>query len=456
MNSVGNFLESAIWIIGILVVYQIGFRFLGFLFKAKRYKPTEKQFKYAVMIAARNEDKVIAQLVASIKKQNYPADLITIFVVADNCTDNTADVAREAGAVVYERVNPPPKLRKKGCALDFLVRNIEKDYGVANFDGFFIFDADNLLSPSYITEMNKAFANPAFDFWNSYINVKNFGTSFISSFSSITLYADTFGSMRPMSLLGLSKRKRGTGCLVRSHFLNNGYPWQNMCEDKQFTISAVSRGYRSQYVEAAEFFDEQPQNFRVIMRQRMRWAKGNFLLFCRCVPRLLVALVLPYDFRRKRKSGEKRAKFNPITEIQKRLSVYETLFSIVPTSILTFIYGIAFPVAEIICGLCIPAYTVNLMPTLLYYIGVYAMLLLSFFLTVVREHKKMRINPWKLLLFLPFWPLISITVEYASLWAIITPLPWRPIPHYENKEIENIYDEKTLAERLYQKQSTGV
>ena len=74
------------------------------------------------MVAARNEETVIADLIHSIKVQNYPAELIDIFVIADNCTDNTADVAREAGAIVFPRSND--KLVGKGYALDYGLKAI--------------------------------------------------------------------------------------------------------------------------------------------------------------------------------------------------------------------------------------------------------------------------------------------------------------------------------------------
>ena len=93
----------------------------------------------SVILPVRNEEKFINACVASIFSQDYPAELIHIFVIADNCTDNTAQVAREAGAVVYERNNK--ELVGKGYALDFGLKNIDRDFGDEKFEGIFIFDA---------------------------------------------------------------------------------------------------------------------------------------------------------------------------------------------------------------------------------------------------------------------------------------------------------------------------
>ena len=86
-----------------------------------------------------------------------PQDLLDVYVVADNCTDNTAAIAREQGARVFERFN---KLQVgKGYALAFLLEKIREDYPQERYDGYFVFDADNLLDPHYVTEMNKVFTN---------------------------------------------------------------------------------------------------------------------------------------------------------------------------------------------------------------------------------------------------------------------------------------------------------
>jgi glycosyltransferase involved in cell wall biosynthesis len=98
-------------------------------------------------------------LIESIHNQTYPSELIKIFVVADNCTDHTASVARAAGAVVWERFN---RLKiGKGYAIDFLLDRIGKAYPERSFDGYFVFDADNLLDENYVWQMNHIVSLPA-------------------------------------------------------------------------------------------------------------------------------------------------------------------------------------------------------------------------------------------------------------------------------------------------------
>ena len=137
-----------------LMILHKPYMYLG-LFCTRKFKPAKAYHKYGVIIPARNEEAVIKNLIDSIKAQDYPKEYITIFVVADNCTDNTAKIARENGAVCYEHFNENE--RTKGFALKYIFEQIEKDYGTQSFEGYFIFDADNLLKKDYISRMNDSF-----------------------------------------------------------------------------------------------------------------------------------------------------------------------------------------------------------------------------------------------------------------------------------------------------------
>ena len=135
--------------------YQLVYLVIG-LVKRRRWKQAEaaQYHRYAAVISARNEAGVIGELIQSLKQQNYPAHLLDIYVVADNCTDDTAQVSRRAGAIVYERFNQSKK--GKGYALNFLFRTLARE-GRDQYDAYFIFDADNLVDPNFVLEMNKVY-----------------------------------------------------------------------------------------------------------------------------------------------------------------------------------------------------------------------------------------------------------------------------------------------------------
>ena len=170
INSVGNFISN-------LYDYRIIYKIIG-LFSTRKFKKAKNNHKNAVLVAARNEEAVISKLIESIKKQDYPEELIDIFVVADNCTDKTAIIAKESGAVCYERFDEEHKT--KGFALQYLVECISKDYGIEAYEGYFIFDADNLLDKNYVKRMNDSFDSGE-KIITSYRNTKNFDTNWISA-----------------------------------------------------------------------------------------------------------------------------------------------------------------------------------------------------------------------------------------------------------------------------------
>lgn len=120
---------------------------------AEKRKPLPEgvPHRFAVLIAARNEAAVIGDLIDSLKQQNYPAELIDIYVVAGNCIDCTAEIAHAHGARVFERHDRSRV--GKGFALSYLLRRIKREY-----DGYLVFDADNVVDRNYFREINKTFS----------------------------------------------------------------------------------------------------------------------------------------------------------------------------------------------------------------------------------------------------------------------------------------------------------
>ena len=172
--SVLFFLCSAIF------AHFIVFAVIG-IFCKKSFPEVEEKGRYGLIIPARNEEAVVASLIESIRKNNYPQDKLHIFVVAHNCTDRTADVAREAGATVYVYDNPAE--RTMGYAIKYLFSQIERDYGTQTYDGFFLFNADNVLDKDYFSRMNDAF-------W--YYNKECVIASFRNSKNILLIYGSIF------------------------------------------------------------------------------------------------------------------------------------------------------------------------------------------------------------------------------------------------------------------------
>lgn len=265
--------------------YQI-FYVLVVLVKRPKGVKAAQNHKFAVLIAARNEQMVISDLISSIRNQNYPQELIDIFVIADNCTDSTAQVAKNAGAQVYVR-NNTEKIGK-GYALDFGLKSIWRDFPNAGHEAYFVFDADNVLDVNYFREMNATFDNGA-KASTSYRNSKNFDSNWISAGYGVWFLREAKFLNQARLTLNTSAAVSGTGFFIAADVLKDagGWKWHLLTEDIEFSASSIADGIRISYCPTAVFYDEQPTTFRDSWNQRFRWAKGFYQVFGHYAKRLV-------------------------------------------------------------------------------------------------------------------------------------------------------------------------
>jgi len=266
-----NFIFTIIFFV--CYAYQLFYIPVSWFGAKKKKAPTAPQDKrYAILICARNEEKVIGDLIDSIHHQTYDASKLTIIVMADNCTDHTADIVRDLGAVVYTRFNQ--KEIGKGYAMTELMKHIKEDYP-NGFDGYFVFDADNLLKSDYIEQMNNMFAL-GYNVVTSYRNSKNYGDNVISSGSGLWFLRESRYLNHPRYLLNISCAVSGTGYLISQKKVDEigGWPYHLLIEDVEFSVNCMIENDKIGYCAEAEYFDEQPTKFGQSWRQRLRWARG--------------------------------------------------------------------------------------------------------------------------------------------------------------------------------------
>ncbi len=404
---------------------------IGLLAPKKVYPVTDVKKKYGIVICARNERLVIGNLIDSIRAQTYPADLLTIFVVADNCTDNTAQICRDKGCVVYER-NDPDHARK-GWAMEFLFERIREDYSIEAFDGYVVFDADNLLHPTFMEELNKAFVATKDSIVVGYRNTKNFDQNFISAGYGIHFIRSVVSYHRPRGFLGSSTHIAGTGYVIPSRLVKDGWHYTCLTEDTEFTMNSVADGEFVAFCEDAEFFDEQPYQVRVMARQRMRWTKGRLFAFFSTLPRLFMGIF-------KRKGIQRFSCYDMIMYCFPN-SVYHALRELVfpalewvITFIIALIVGNAMGVAESAAASGIDK---NLFLVIWGMIATPLWKLTSTFLKnslkgaliVLREHKRIHCKPWKLVLYTFLFPWFDLIGGPLSIMALFSTTQWKPIKH---------------------------
>lgn len=401
----------------LLYAYQIFYIIVAFFLKHKGKRPDQiKNHKYAFLIAARNESAVIGQLIDSIRRQDYPSELIRIFVIADNCTDDTAEVSRKAGAVVYERQNKQEV--GKGYALNFGLECIKRDFPDEGIEGFFVFDADNLLSRNYIQEMNKIF-DEGYPVVTSYRNSKNYGTNWISAGYSLWFLRESKYLNNSRMLLDTNCAVSGTGFLVASTVFEetNGWHYTLLTEDIEFSVDCAVAGRKIGFANA-EFFDEQPVTFKQSWIQRMRWAKGFYQVFGKYGGKLVSNWIRNFSF-----------------------ACFDLTMTIFPALFITLACCVA-NVATLIISVCQPnsadmvALTVtSLITTVTQF---YLTMFLVGFVTTITEWKKIDCTPIKKILYTFTFPLFMFTYVPIALVALFKKVKWDPIKHNVTKNIGDI------------------
>lgn len=257
-------------------LYQ-GWFFLKVLAKGSVVLPkAKKKHRYAFFIAAHNEESVIANLVRSCLEQDYPPELIDVFVVADACTDRTAELAAQAGAITWERNDLARK--GKSWVMDYGFNRILDEYG-DKYEAFFVMDADNVIAPNYVDIMNDAF-DMGYLVCTSYRNSKNFDSSWISSAYATWFLREARFLNNARMMSGTSCAISGSGWLVSERIIRamHGWDFHTLTEDIQFSTFCAANGIQIGYA-PAEFFDEQPVTFKASWIQRMRWTKGFYQVF---------------------------------------------------------------------------------------------------------------------------------------------------------------------------------
>ena len=395
--------------------YQFGYVLVRFFKKQKVYT-AKKLHKYAVLISARNEGAVIGELLESLHRQNYPQELLDIYVVADNCTDNTAQIAEDHRAIVYERFDR--RLVGKGYALNYLFEKIYARSGLESYDGYFVFDADNVLDENYVREMNKVFDN-GYEIVTSYRNSKNYGSNWISAGYALWFLRESKYLNGARMQCGTSCAISGTGFLVANRIIreNNGWKHHLLTEDIEFSTDNIIQGRVIGYCEQAVLYDEQPTDFHESWNQRLRWTKGFYQVFANYGGQLL----------------------NGILE-QHRFQCYDMLMTLAPATLLTLltiVLNSAFGIVGVLLGH--PLWTdVTMEAVLGNIVSVYSSLFFFGLVTTITEWRRIHCEWYKKICYLFTFPIFIFTYVPIAIVALFKKVTWVPIRHTVVKSVQQI------------------
>ena len=429
-------------VLAILMAYKTVYWLIG-LFFTRKFKPAKKKHKYAILIAARNE---------------------------------------KNGAVCYERFDNEHKT--KGFALQYLLEKIGEDYGRMSFEGYFIFDADNLLKSDYISKMNDAFDSGE-KIITSYRNTKNFDENWIASTYAIHWIRSIRCNHRARSVLRLATNIQGTGFLFTNEIVKNGWHYTSLTEDRALTADAVAQGYRISYQDEAMFYDEQPTSLKVALRQRTRWSKGHLLAFIESGPYLFIniffgKLFLKTRWQEKKKKKEKKTfksvMLSIVESIRHRFASFDTLMQLTPFSVFNlarwlivvvimygcYCYNMGINGSNLFSGSTylakalrslfeikivinpgINAFFVGMLISiwfrLLYRIGMYIQdMWIAVYVFIIERKNIKKMTFKKKVLYTITWPIFDIIGRYTTYAALFMKVTWKPIPHDSKVTIDDI------------------
>ena len=263
--------QALIWLVTIYWLYQFVISLCSFIKVKDKPLLEDKENRFMLIIPAHNEESVVVNLIESLQKLDYSKDAYDIYVIADNCTDNTAKVAKDAGAIVYERHDEAHKT--KGYALQwFLDQKIKED---APYDAFCIFDADNIVDVNFLKVMNKKLCQGE-DVVQGYKDIKNPSDTWVSAGYAIFYWTMHRFYHLARYNIGLSPLMNGTGFMVKFDVIKpNGWDTKTLTEDIEFSLKRIIKGKKLGWARNAIVYDEQPVGFKQSWIQRERWTVGH-------------------------------------------------------------------------------------------------------------------------------------------------------------------------------------
>jgi cellulose synthase/poly-beta-1,6-N-acetylglucosamine synthase-like glycosyltransferase len=267
--------------IGYLLLLTAAALFASRQTKLRQESPTHR---FLILVPAHNEERLLPSLLANLRQLDYPQSLYQVHIVADNCTDRTAELARSGGATAHERVDE--QQRGKGYALQWLMQQLWASS--EPHDAVLILDADSIISANFLTVMDARLAGGERAI-QAYYAVRDPQDSWSASLRSVALAALHY--LRPLGrvLLGGSAGLKGNGMVFAAEIVRE-YKWSaSLTEDIEYHMELILGGRRVTFAPDALVWAEMPSSLKASQTQNVRWERGRQEMLRRYVPRLLRA-----------------------------------------------------------------------------------------------------------------------------------------------------------------------
>lgn len=368
---------------GVMVVFVIfvSFYYLAYWRISKRdtipAPHSDKLTKFAILVAARNESKVISNLLTSLVQQTYPRSSYEVYVIVEDINDPTVQIVEKFGFKYFVRDRLNDMRKTKGFALQECIAHLNRN-GM-NYDAYMIFDADNILDPNYIEAMNDL-RQTGVKVGLGRRNFTNANTNWLTLGSSIMFSYMNQVTNKGRSLFFHKVTLMGTGYYVDREIIDDIGYWifTGMTEDIQFTSYCYFRDVYMRYYPLVSFYDEQSPEFKIVHLQHVRWLAGYFAR-----RKFMRSYGVQYDYHPKNFQA---------------LMIFEYKYGLVPfviynvlmvlASIISLVFGILATLYRQPLYTCALLYTLAVIQFLLVYIS----FVIPAALTVKRDGKKMGLS----------------------------------------------------------------
>jgi cellulose synthase/poly-beta-1,6-N-acetylglucosamine synthase-like glycosyltransferase len=256
-----------------------------------RLRDDRPTHRFLILVPAHNEERLLPSMLTNLHQLDYPSELYAIHVVADNCTDRTAELARTGGAFAHERVDEVQ--RGKGYALQWLMQQLWAS--AEPHDAVVILDADSIISPNFLTVMDARLAHGERAI-QAYYAVRDPQSSWSASLRSVALAALHY--LRPLGRmpLGGSTGLKGNGMVFAAEIVREHQWSASLTEDIEYHMALILGGQRVTFAPDAIVWAEMPSSLKAARTQNVRWERGRQEMVRQYVPRLLRAALARRSF----------------------------------------------------------------------------------------------------------------------------------------------------------------
>jgi cellulose synthase/poly-beta-1,6-N-acetylglucosamine synthase-like glycosyltransferase len=252
------------------VLYHLALAASYLLIRKKAQPPAQARTRFAIVVPAHNEELLIEKFCGNILTIDYPVALREIFIIADNCSDKTAELSKSYPVRVLSRFDKANT--GKGYALKWAFENI----GLEDFDAVLVIDADTEVDPAILAELNVMIINGS-QAIQCYETISNRGESWFTQLIFVSRTINSLLYHYAKYKIGLSAYLMGVGMCFRTSLLRE-IPWTayTLSEDWEYTARLIGQNIKIDFAPQAKVFPQESRSLRQATSQRLRWSKGRF------------------------------------------------------------------------------------------------------------------------------------------------------------------------------------